>query len=108
MPYVTLYAHVNPSSGMPPTLCISLSCFICMADSSIDTDGTQKLKKRWTLAFELDPGMIGHAGVLAVFLANHGRLDEALEIISRGLDERPGDGALLRTREEIIALRRSG
>ena len=57
---------------------------------------------------ELDPGMIGHAGVLAVFLANHGRLDEALEIISRGLDERPGDGALLRTREEIIALRRSG
>lgn len=53
-------------------------------------------------AFEVDPSTAGHALVLAQFLSSQGRYDDALDILSRGLEHAPSDReALLEIRREI-------
>lgn len=66
---------------------------------------TAEAEEALSLAFELDPEMYGHAEVLAAFLADRERFTEALEILSKGLEHRPGDEPLMRMRADIIAFR---
>ena len=55
------------------------------------------------LAFEKDPEMAGHGRVLAAFLAEEGRVTEALDVVAEALRHRPNDTVLVELEEQLRA-----
>jgi predicted Zn-dependent protease len=54
-------------------------------------------------AFRREPGIHGHGKEYAELLAEVGRLDEALSVIARALEHRPGDPYLVELLDKIEA-----
>jgi tetratricopeptide (TPR) repeat protein len=64
-------------------------------------------EKSLRVAFERDPEIVGHGRVLATFLADAGRIDEALKIAAQALEFLPSDPGLHGLQAELLSPRNS-
>ena len=66
--------------------------------------GNEPLAERLlTAAFENDPALPAHGEVLAAFLAERGRLEEALKVVAKALQSQPTDQPLTKLHARITA-----
>ena len=78
------------------------SLMLLMGKLALRADRPDLAEKPFRLAFLGDPEMPGHGRVLATFLAETGRPDEALQVAEAALRVRPNDDALESLRDELL------